>query len=396
MRRRLCVVFGFVMFLACRPLAAQDGIPPEIPLWPDGAPGAQGSQSIDVPTLRVYLPEPDKATGAAVVVCPGGGYHVVAIDHEGAQAARELNRAGVAAFVLKYRRKPKYTPDDALADAQRALRWVRHHADQYQVDPARLGIMGFSAGGHLASNAGTHFDSGNPDAADPIDRHSSRPSFLVLCYPVIVKELYAGGFVSTNEAVTPQTPPTFLFHTTEDTAVPPENSLRFYQALVKANVPAELHLFAAGPHGVGLAPGAPGGSGQWPALMAQWMRAGKWLTPEPRVPVSGTIRVDGKPMAWGWVTFVPEGPGAERRPIASAFLPGKADGSFSLDASHGPVTGAYRIEVRRVGTVLGDSPTLADFEILPPPGTTPPTTLDIQANAQIRLDLDVSSGGRRE
>lgn len=347
------------------PARAAD-IPPEIPLWPDGAPGAKGADSVDVPTLRVYAPEPGKANGAAVVVCPGGGYHVVAIDHEGAQAARHLNRSGVTAFVLRYRLKPNYTPADSLADAQRAVRWVRHHAAEYHVDPARVGAMGFSAGGHLTSAVGTHNDPGQPDAPDPVDRQSSRPDFLVLAYPVIGRELYSGGFDSTDPAVTSDTPPAFLFHTTEDAGVVPENSVRFYRALVENKVPAELHIFAAGPHGVGLAPGVPG-LGQWPDLLSAWLRDGKFLTPAPRVPVSGKLTLDGKPLQWAWVTFVPTGPDADSRPVASAFLPGRADGSYSLDAAHGPTPGPHRVEVRQVGTVLGPAPTLDDFVTLAGP-----------------------------
>lgn len=382
---RAAFVPGFVaLALAASQASAEN--PPEIPLWPDGAPGAMGTEAIDMPTIRVYPAPGDRATGAAMVVCPGGGYHVVAIDHEGAQAARELNRRGVTAFVLRYRLKPKYEPRVSLGDAQRAVRWVRANAEKYGVDPHRVGIMGFSAGGHLSSSVATHFDAGKADAPDPVDRQSCRPDFAVLCYPVISKDLYGGAFDSTEVEVTPQTPPTFLFHTTEDTGVPPENSVRFYQALLKAKVPAEFHAFATGPHGVGLAPGAPDGPGQWPELLGRWLRGGKWLTPEPRVTVAGTIKKGGKPIPWAWVTFVPTGPGADRKPVAASFMPGHADGKFSMDAVHGPVAGVYRVEIRNLGTVE-PSPTIDDVEVLAGPESG--LTVEVKEGASNTFEFDL-------
>src|SRR5579872_3050691 len=164
-------------------LAAQE--PKTILLWPDGAPGAMGTSEDDRPTLTIYLPWEKPSSRTAVVVCPGGGYGMLADNHEGRQVANWLNSLGIAAFVLKYRLGPRYHHPVELGDAQRAIRMVRAQASQYGVAPDRIGIMGFSAGGHLASTAGTHFDEGNPEAADPIDRAGSRPDFLVLGYPVI-------------------------------------------------------------------------------------------------------------------------------------------------------------------------------------------------------------------
>src|SRR5438270_2874922 len=154
-------------------------------LWPKGAPGAVGTEDADKPTLTIYPPAADKANGAAVVVCPGGGYGGLAMDHEGRQIADWLTARGVAAFVLKYRHAPRYHQPTPMLDAQRALRTVRARAKEWNVDSQRIGIWGFSAGGHLASTAGTHFDDGKPDAADPVERVSCRPDFLILCYPVI-------------------------------------------------------------------------------------------------------------------------------------------------------------------------------------------------------------------
>lgn len=257
-------------------------------LWPEGAPGAKGSEPVDKPKITVYRAPADKANGAAVVVCPGGGYVVVAADHEGRQVAEWLNGLGVTAFVLQYRLGPRYQHPAPLRDAQRAIRIVRARATEWGVDPARVGILGFSAGGHLASTAATHFDEGQPDAVDPIERKGSRPDFLVLGYPVISlihPSVHKGSrdnllgkdpdpklleSLSNETQVTARTPPTFIFHTNEDTAVPAEHALLFYEALRKANVPAEMHIFAKGPHGVGLAPKDPALS-LWPRLCAAWM-----------------------------------------------------------------------------------------------------------------------------
>jgi acetyl esterase/lipase len=276
------------LFAAGVALAQPPAAPKPDLLWPDGAPGAQGSEDIDKPTLTPFLVPADRATGTAVVVCPGGGYAHLATDKEGNDIARWWNSIGVSAFVLKYRLGPKYHHPIELGDAQRAIRLVRTKAAEYHVRPDRIGIMGFSAGGHLASSAGTHFDTGNPNATDPIDRAGSRPDFLVLCYPVISfgefahkgsRQMLLGDnpdpklveLMSSELQVTAQTPPTFLFHTTDDRTVPVENSVLFYMALRKAGVPAEMHIYAHGPHGVGLAPTDEALS-SWPARLANWMR----------------------------------------------------------------------------------------------------------------------------
>ena len=259
-------------------------------LWPKGAPGAVGDELLDKPKLTLYRAPRDKANGAAVVICPGGGYSVVASDHEGKQVAEWLNGLGVSAFVLQYRLAPRYHHPAPLQDAQRAMRLVRARASEWGVDPARVGMLGFSAGGHLTSTAGTHFDGGDAGAEDPVDRQGSRPDFLVLCYAVITLKppfSHTGSHdnllgkdqgpalvesLSNETQVTPETPPTFLWHTNEDTGVPAENSLLFYEALRRANVPAELHVFAKGPHGIGMAPADPAAS-VWPRLCAAWLDA---------------------------------------------------------------------------------------------------------------------------
>ena len=261
-------------------------------LWPGGAPGAQGNDDADRPALTIYRAR--QPSGASIVVAPGGGYGALASNHEGRQVANLLNAAGVTAFVLKYRLGPKYRHPIELGDAQRAIRLVRARAAEFGIAADRVGMMGFSAGGHLAATAGTHFDAGKPDAADAIERASSRPDFLVLAYPVISFDpaiTHAGSVrnllgekpdpalieeLSNDLRVTSDTPPTFLFHTNADTGVVAENSVRFYLALRRAKVPAELHIFENGPHGVGLALGDPALSA-WPALLTTWLR-GRGLT----------------------------------------------------------------------------------------------------------------------
>jgi len=258
-------------------------------LWPDGAPRALGKKPEDQPTLTLYLPEPGKAVPTGVVVCPGGGYVMLAMKKEGTDIAEWLNSMGIAAFVLKYRLGPRYHYPVELWDGQRAMRYVRYHAKEYGIDPDRIGIWGFSAGGHLASMVGTHFDSGKPGAPDPIDRVSSRPDFMVLAYPVISMlppYVHEGSmhallgenpdpklqrYLSSQLQVTPRTPPTFLFSTDDDTTVPCENSVLFFLALRKNHVPAEMHIFEPGPHGVGLAPTRAELS-IWPTLLANWFR----------------------------------------------------------------------------------------------------------------------------
>jgi len=273
--------------------------PQTIPLWPERAPGAAGDEERDRPALTLYRPfgaaAVQEAAGTAVIVAPGGGYRVLAANHEGRQVANWLNAMGVTAFVLTYRLGPRYRHPVPLQDAQRAIRLVRARAQEFGVLPDRVGMMGFSAGGHLTATAGTRFDGGKADAADPIERAGCRPDFLVLGYPVIS---FTAPFAHRGSAaillgdnpdpkmleelsnelhVTPQTPPVFLFHTAADTAVPPENSLAFYMALRKAGVPAELHLFEKGPHGVGLGGHDPA-LAHWPVLLANWLRGRGLLT----------------------------------------------------------------------------------------------------------------------
>jgi acetyl esterase/lipase len=258
-------------------------------MWPKGSPGAIGNEVADQPHLDVF---PGNAINTSqrtgVLILPGGAYVTLASDHEGIQVARWLNDRGAAAFVLTYRLSPRYHYPAQLQDATRAIRWIRSHASDYNLDSKRIGVWGFSAGGHLASLLGTHFDGGDLRSEDTIERVSSRPDFMVLAYPVIEPLGHAAKFsyesllgrspdpealaeARTDVRVTSETPPTFLFHTDSDDAVLSVNSALFYLALKKAGVQAELHIYQNGPHGVGLAQLDPV-LRNWPVRLEDWMR----------------------------------------------------------------------------------------------------------------------------
>ena len=268
--------------------------PQTIPLWQGKAPGALGDAPEDIPTLTIYMPANTTGPMTAVIVAPGGGYRTLSMNKEGRIPANYLNALGIAAFVLKYRLGPKYQHPIALGDMQRAIRTVRSRAAEWHIAPDRIGVMGFSAGGHLASHASTQFDSGNGSATDDVDRASSRPDFAILGYPVISlsepwthqgsRTMLLGDKpdnallrrVSTDTQVTAQTPPTFLFHTNADTAVPVENSIFYFLALRKAGVPAEMHIFKDGAHGAGM-PMNDTALSEWPKVLANWLRASRLL-----------------------------------------------------------------------------------------------------------------------
>lgn len=343
--------------------------PDPVLLWPDGAPDAVGNEDFDQPTIRIYQPEGEK-TGAMVLVCPGGGYGALATDHEGHQVAKWFNTFGVSAAVLKYRLGPRYKHPAPLQDVSRAIRYVRAHADELGIAADRVGVMGFSAGGHLASTVSTHFDAGDANSDDPVARQSSRPDFAVLAYPVIsfVADFSHRGSgrnllgenpdpallesLSNETQVTAETPPTFLFHTGEDTGVPVQNALDYYRALVEHGVKAELHVYQNGPHGVGLAPGDPVLS-TWKDRLKDWMQVNGFLSDAERAEVSGTVTLDGLPLRWGTITFIPDD---ARLPSAFAMV---AHGKYSFPPASAPAVGTYNVVIFNLGTVE-PRPTIED------------------------------------
>lgn len=263
----------------------------ELPLWPEGAPGALGTEPKDIPTLTPFFASPEKATGAALIVCPGGGYARLA-PHEGIHYALWLNEQGITAFVLKYRLGSNgYRHPAMMQDGQRAIRYVRAHAVAWKLDPQRIGIIGSSAGGHLAATCLTHFDAGQADAPDPVDRVSSRPDIGILCYPVVTmgENTHAGSKanllgdnpdpalveeLSNEKQVTKDTPPAFIFHTADDASVKVENSLELAAALARNDVPFALHIHPHGRHGLGLgtAQWDPENRHPWTAACALWLK----------------------------------------------------------------------------------------------------------------------------
>lgn len=290
----------FLLTFAAGPAAQQPPAPPlmqepqTILLWPAGAPGALGQDDRDQPAITVYMPPNTTGPMTAVIIAPGGAYARLSMTNEGRVPANYLNSLGIAAFVLRYRLGPQYHHPIELGDAQRALRIVRSRAAEWHIAPDRIGIMGFSAGGHLASSASTHPQAGRPDAVDPIDRVGSRPDFAVLAYPVIsfVEPFTHEGSktnllgehpdpalarsLSSEKQVTASTPPSFIYHTNADTVVPVENAVAYFLALRNAGVPAEMHIFRNGPHGTGLAQQEPA-LAEWPRLLANWLRVSGFL-----------------------------------------------------------------------------------------------------------------------
>lgn len=283
-------------------------------LWPEGAPGAVGKSDADQPSLLVFPADPASTAGApgagtaAMLVCPGGAYGMLALEKEGVEVAHWLNGLGISAFVLRYRLGPVYRHPVEMEDGKRAMRWMRAHADRYHLDPARMGMMGFSAGGHLTATVATHSDGGDPEARDSVERFSCRPDIQILIYPVITMDpafthrasrinllgrnpnpAYV-HFLSAEKHVDGKTPPAFLVHAKTDPIVPFANSVAYHQALVKAGVPVEFRAFDQGTHAFGLARTAASGPGAgpeaanpdaalsvWPAYCAQWMEARGFL-----------------------------------------------------------------------------------------------------------------------
>lgn len=254
-------------------------------IWPDDV----GTSEKDTPTLTMYAPDSGKATGAAIVICPGGSYRGLA-KHEGEDYALFLRSYGITCFVLKYRLGPEHSYKEIVPDGLRAIRFVRSHAKQWGINKRSLGIIGSSAGGHLASTVATHFDKGDSAAGDPVERVSSRPDFAILCYPVISMgpishEISRENFLGKNPSaelvrrfsnelqVTPETPPCFVWHTVEDKVVSVENSLEFARALQQHGVPYDLHLYERGRHGLGVADKFPFSNAHaWTKDLIFWMR----------------------------------------------------------------------------------------------------------------------------
>ena len=348
---RLSFLTGLLFALLGAAAVAGEPAPRPIELWPAGAPGATGDSEEDRPAITPYLPPPGKNTGTAILICPGGGFMTRAVDHEGVLIARWFQERGVAGFILRYRIRPAYTTDESLLDAERGLRYLHAHAADLHIDPDRIGLIGFSAGATLASNAAIQADAGRSDAQDPIERASSRAAFQVLAYgsPGLLGMAAAEGSSSRKPVDWTAAPPTFLFGTNEDAAQIVKGMTELYADLTRAKVPVEAHFFAHGVHGVGFAEGDPV-LGTWPGLMWNWLRAGGLLTGAHRVAIRGVVTIDGEPLARGYVVLTPMD--NDLAPPATAYVvnTGPTRGEFSLPESQGPIPGRYRVEVRQDAT----------------------------------------------
>jgi len=396
--------FFFGLAWAGTPLDAGE----RVPLWPEGrVPLAiEGDPAAaERPALYAYRSlDQENHNGAAVVVCPGGGYGGLALDHEGHQIASWFLERGVSAYVLHYRLGTDGHHHPAqIADVQRALRVVRTRAGEDGLDPARVAVIGFSAGGHLASMAATLYGETAYEAVDEADAQSARPDLAVLCYPVISMEesiTHAGSRsnllgpdraedetfarrLSSDLNVTAETPPAFLFQTDEDAAVPAENAVRFYLALREHGVPAEFHSFEKGPHGVGLFRGDPT-LGVWSELLERWLRTRFFFAPSPgRVALRGEVLLDGVPASWGSLTFLPDD---HRLPPVTLRI---RRGRFQADEANGPLAAPGSIWFE--GSIWEDTRDEADRSVQlfhPAPGELEPLRFEGEAlDAPLSLEF---------
>ena len=336
---KLSILSALLSFILLNSLSAQQlGVP--ILLWPDGAPGATGTSDEDKPAIIPFIPEPSKRNGAAILVVPGGGFTIRAVDHEGVLVAQWLKNRGITAFVLRYRLQPLYGRADWVKDGQRALRYIRAHASDYHISTDRVGAVGFSAGANLITDMALNVLPGQAGATDPLDREATKPDFIILAYGAM--RLSA----NVDSVMLASFPPTFMYGTAED-AVSTKGMLALYTTLFQAGAPVEAHFFQNGVHGSGFAIGDPV-LGVWTTAMHNWLVAGGFLIDKPRVSLSGVVRLDGKPLLKGMVILTPVDKTGAPPVVVYINNTGTGElGRFSVQRSQGPVEGKYRVEVRQ-------------------------------------------------
>lgn len=337
------LLYLLVLGLSVSQSHAQSSLAAPILLWPQGAPGATGTSDEDKPAVIPFVPEKSKQNGTAVLVIPGGGFTIRAVDHEGVLVAQWLRERGITAFVLRYRLRPLYDRKDWLADGQRAIQYIRANAAQYQIDPNRVGAVGFSAGAALVADLGFNADLGDANASDPIARQSALPNFDILAY----------GAMAFPAAIAPerlkQVPPTFMFGTVEDAGSVNGLSTLFVD-FVKNKVPVEAHFFQNGVHGSGFAVGDPI-LGEWPHLLWNWMQTNGLLSPKKRLALNGVVKLDGSPLLRGMIVLSPLDNPNDPPVIIYMTNTGTGElGRFSVPAEQGPVQGKYKVEVRQEAT----------------------------------------------
>jgi acetyl esterase/lipase len=336
-QHRLLLTLAFV---ACSTVTPAQKIADPILLWPNGAPRATGTSDEDKPAIIPFIPDPAKRNGAAILVVPGGGFTIRAIDHEGVLVAQWLRDHGITAFVLRYRLRPMYTRNEWVSDGQRAMQYIRAHAAEYKLSPDRLGAIGFSAGANLIADMTLNPLMGKPDADDPLDRLSSKPDFMILGYGAMRIP------ASTDSTVIAALPPTFMYGTVEDRGSQ-TGMLEMYSRLYRAGAPVEAHFFQNGIHGTGFALGDPV-LGEWTKLLNHWLVAGGFLTDKPRVSLSGVVKLNGSPLVKGMVIFSPVENNNAPPVVVYINNTGIGEmGRFVVPVSQGPVKGKYKVEVRQ-------------------------------------------------
>lgn len=339
---RLPRLFLAVVFAALSFNAVAQKLADPILLWPDGAPGATGTSDEDKPAVTPFVPEAAKSNGTAILVVPGGGFTIRAVDHEGVLVAQWLKDHGITAFLLRYRLSPLYNRTNWLADGKRAMQYIRAHAAAYHISADRVGAVGFSAGSTLIADMALNSGPVQPNAADPLSKLSPKPNFIILAYGSTRIPANADSALATM-------PPTFLYGTVEDRGSQ-SGMLDFYTRLYRANIPVEAHFFRNGIHGTGFALGDPV-LGQWTTLLHNWLAGGGFLTPKTQFPLAGVVNLDGKPLLDGMVILRPVDD--KNAPPVIVFIRNTGTGElgrFLMPKNQGPVAGRYKVEVRQDAT----------------------------------------------
>ena len=337
-----CLLIHLALIALVSTASAQKLAEP-ILLWPEGAPGATGVSDEDKPAVIPFIPEAAKRNGAAILVVPGGGFTIRAVDHEGVLVAQWFKEHGITAFLLRYRLRPLYTRNDWVRDGQRAMQYIRAHAGEYHISTDRIGAVGFSAGASLIADMSLNAVAAQSNAPDPLDRFSTQPDFLILAY--------GANRIPNNvdSTVIASFPPTFMYGTVEDRSSQ-GGMIEMYTRLYRARVPVEGHFFQNGIHGTGFAAGDPV-LGQWTNLLHNWLKVGGFLTDKPQIALGGVVKLDGAPLVKGMIIMTPVND--KQAPPVIVYINNTGTGElgrFLVPKDQGPVEGKYKVEVRQDAT----------------------------------------------
>lgn len=334
-----CLLIHLALIALVSTASAQKLAEP-ILLWPEGAPGATGASDEDKPAVIPFIPEAAKRNGAAVLVVPGGGFTIRAVDHEGVLVAQWFKEHGITAFLLRYRLRPLYTRIDWVRDGQRAMQYMRAHAGEYHISTDRIGAVGFSAGANLIADMIVNRVTVRPIALDLLDGLSPKPDFQILAYGAMRIADIADSAIKKNF------PPTFMYGTVEDKSSQ-GGMIDMYTKLYRAGVPVEGHFFQNGIHGTGFAAGDPV-LGQWTNLLHNWLKVGGFLTDKPQVALGGVVKLDGEPLVKGMIIMTPGND--KQAPPVIVYINNTGTGElgrFLVPQDQGPVEGKYKVEVRQ-------------------------------------------------